>query len=121
MSNQRVRGLSICRQIVYGNTATLLDPPIGDHTHRWTVAVRSAAGPPPNHYMKVRASVFDLQERMPVDMGSQRGGGDVQQIGGSDELPWIKKVTFRLHETYANPTRSECAHSPKMLNMRFSG
>ncbi|KAJ8087092.1 NuA4 histone H4 acetyltransferase complex and the SWR1 complex subunit [Marasmius tenuissimus] len=87
MSNDkvRVRGISIFRPIIYGNTATLLtpeerkngvNPP--DHTHKWTVAVRSAA------------SVTD---------------SDI--VGGADDLSYfIKRVTFKLHDTYANPTRN---------------
>ena len=49
-----------------------------DHTHEWTLAVRSAASSP---------------------------GSD--QVGGADDLSYfIKRVTFRLHETYPNPSRS---------------
>lgn len=48
------------------------------HTHRWTVAVRGAA------------STLD---------------SDI--VGGADDLGYfIKRVTFKLHETYANPSRS---------------
>lgn len=51
--------------------------PTPDHTHRWTVAVRSAASPP-----------------------------DADQVGGADDLSYfIKRVTFKLHDTYTNPTR----------------
>ncbi|EIW76219.1 yeats-domain-containing protein [Coniophora puteana RWD-64-598 SS2] len=80
---QRVRGLLIHRPIVYGNTAIVLTPiereslSTPDHTHRWTVAVRSAASPP---------------------------GADM--VGGGDDLTYfIKRVTFKLHDTYTNPTR----------------
>ncbi len=49
-----------------------------DHTHRWTLAVRSAASAP----------VSD-------------------QVGGADDLSYfIKRVTFKLHETYPSPSRS---------------
>ncbi|KAG7097440.1 hypothetical protein E1B28_004785 [Marasmius oreades] len=88
MSNDgkvRVRGLSIFRPIIYGNTATLLTtedrkggniPP--DHTHKWTVAVRSAASAP-----------------------------DSDIVGGADDLSYfIKRVTFKLHDTYTNATRN---------------
>ncbi|KAI0068559.1 yeats family protein [Artomyces pyxidatus] len=86
MSNDRVRvrGLAIHRPIIYGNTAVLLTPaereslPSPDHTHRWTVAVRSAAS-----------------------------DADSDIVGGKDDLSYfIKRVTFKLHETYANPTRN---------------
>lgn len=51
-----------------------------DHTHRWTVAFRSAA------------SVL---------------GDKVDSVGGTDDLSYfIKRVTFRLHDTYPTPTRS---------------
>ncbi|KAF8450251.1 yeats family protein [Boletus edulis BED1] len=79
----RVRGVTIHRPIIYGNTATVLTPaekelaPEG-HTHRWTVAVRGAASTP----------VSD-------------------DVGGADDLGYfIKRVTFKLHETYANPSRN---------------
>ena len=79
------QGLSIFRPIIYGNTAVVLTPKEReelqhpDHTHRWTVAVRSAASAP-----------------------------DSDIVGGADDLSYfIKRVTFKLHDTYANPTRSE--------------
>lgn len=78
-----IQGLSIARPIVYGNSARLLTseerenvPP--EHTHRWTVALRSAASAP---------------------------GSDI--VGGADDLSYfIKRVSFKLHETYPNPMRS---------------
>ncbi|KAH7912966.1 yeats family protein [Hygrophoropsis aurantiaca] len=79
----RVRGLVIHRPVIYGNTATVLTPKereslsFPDHTHRWTVAVRSAAS----------ATDSDI-------------------VGGADDLSYfIKRVTFKLHDTYTNPTR----------------
>lgn len=49
-----------------------------EHTHRWTVAVRSAASAP-----------------------------DSDIVGGADDISYfIKRVSFKLHETYANPTRN---------------
>ncbi|KAI0340806.1 yeats family protein [Trametopsis cervina] len=86
MSNERVRvrGVSIYRPIIYGNTAVVLSQkdrealPTPDHTHRWTVAVRSAASAP-----------------------------DSEIVGGADDLSYfIKRVTFKLHDTYANPNRN---------------
>ncbi|CAK5275106.1 unnamed protein product [Mycena citricolor] len=82
----RVRGLSIHRPIIYGNTASVLTPKARealsttspDHTHTWTVAVRSAAS----------ASDQDI-------------------VGGADDLShFIKRVTFKLHDTYPNPSRN---------------
>ncbi|KAI6100740.1 yeats family protein [Pisolithus croceorrhizus] len=79
----RVRGVTIHRPIIYGNTATVLTAaeretcPFPDHTHRWTLAVRSAASAP-----------------------------DSDIVGGADDLSYfIKRVTFKLHDTYSNPTR----------------
>ncbi|KXN89481.1 hypothetical protein AN958_05643 [Leucoagaricus sp. SymC.cos] len=86
MSNDRVRvrGLSIFRPIIYGNTATVLTEkerqalPYSDHTHKWTVAVRSTAS----------ALNSDV-------------------VGGADDIShFIKRVTFKLHDTYANPSRN---------------
>ncbi|KAL0950114.1 hypothetical protein HGRIS_010111 [Hohenbuehelia grisea] len=86
MANERVRvrGLSIFRPIIYGNTATVLTPkerealPSPDHTHKWTVAVRSAA--------------------------SKDG---IDSVGGADDLSYfIKRVAFKLHDTYPNPSRT---------------
>jgi len=49
-----------------------------DHTHRWIVAIRSAASAP---------------------------NSDI--VGGADELGYfIKRVTFKLHDTYPNQNRS---------------
>lgn len=79
------QGIAIQRPIVYGNTAVFLLPSERtnpEHTHRWTVAVRSAASPPPGKR------------------------GEVQQVGGLDDISYfVKKVSFKLHETYPNPNR----------------
>ncbi|PSR81026.1 hypothetical protein PHLCEN_2v6557 [Hermanssonia centrifuga] len=80
---EKESGLSIFRPIIYGNTAVVLHQserdvlPTPDHTHRWTVAVRSAASAP-----------------------------DSDVVGGADDLSYfIKRVTFKLHDTYTNPNR----------------
>ncbi|OJT05394.1 Protein AF-9 -like protein [Trametes pubescens] len=80
----RVKGLDIHRPIIYGNTAWVLTQkerealPTPDHTHRWTVAVRSATSAP-----------------------------DSDIVGGADDLShFIKRVTFKLHDTYTNPNRT---------------
>ncbi|CUA70415.1 Protein AF-9 homolog [Saccharomyces cerevisiae S288c] [Rhizoctonia solani] len=81
---ERVRGISVHRPIIYGNYSVQLTPTERgaappDHTHRWTVAVRSAA--------------------------SLEGKAD--QTGGADDLThFIKRVNFKLHETYTQPNRS---------------
>ncbi|POY73864.1 hypothetical protein BMF94_3034 [Rhodotorula taiwanensis] len=84
---KRVRGVTVFRPIVYGNSCVLLTEQERngtDHTHRWTVGVRSAASAPyPNQHPN-------------------------QQIGGADDISYmIKKVTFKLYETYKNPLRCE--------------
>ncbi|KZP21537.1 yeats family protein [Athelia psychrophila] len=80
----RVRGVTIHRPVIYGNTATVMTAKerescaFPDHTHRWTVAVRSAAST-----------------------------NDMDIVGGADDLGYfIKRVAFKLHETYATPTRN---------------
>ncbi|KAI0307054.1 yeats family protein [Multifurca ochricompacta] len=86
MSTERIRvkGLSIYRPIIYGNTAVVLTPeereahPSREYTHRWTVAVRSASS-----------------------------AEDSDIVGGADDLGYfIRRVTFKLHETYPNPSRN---------------
>ena len=81
------KGIAIHRPIVYGNTASFLLPSERinkDHTHRWTVGVRGAASPAPGRR------------------------GEVQQVGGFDDIGYfVKKVSFKLHETYPSPNRGE--------------
>jgi len=53
-----------------------------DHTHQWTVALRSVASQPTN--------------------GEEPGA----VVGGKDDLShFIRRVTFKLHESFANPNR----------------
>ncbi len=92
--------MSIFRPIIYGNTATVLTPKereslsSPDHTHKWTVAVRSAASNP---------------------------NSDI--VGGADDLSYfIKRVVLKLHETYPNQSRSECPNvHEKKCNGRLIG
>ncbi|WVO21196.1 uncharacterized protein IAS62_002503 [Cryptococcus decagattii] len=93
MSNERVRGIQVHRPIIYGSHARLLTEaerqlaPAG-HTHQWTVFLNSAASPP-------------LKQGEPPDYE------DIDYLpGGADDLSYfIRKVTFKLHETYATPNR----------------
>ncbi|KAF9115206.1 NuA4 histone H4 acetyltransferase complex and the SWR1 complex subunit [Mortierella sp. AM989] len=69
-SIKRMKGFSISRPIIYGNSATPLhgkkvDDP--DHTHRWTISVRG--------------------------------------VNNEDISYFIRKVAFKLHDTYDNPNR----------------
>ncbi|KAI9618060.1 hypothetical protein KEM48_006847 [Puccinia striiformis f. sp. tritici PST-130] len=89
---RRVKGLWIHRPIVYGSVATAI--PVEErlnnpeHNMRWTVAVRSATSPPPD-------SPILAQRTIPEDI-----------IGGCDDLSYfIKKVSFKLHDSYPNPLR----------------
>ena len=77
-------------------------PRVYADTHRWTVFLASAATPPP------------IQKNL-KGKGKARyeGEGYVEEgvdfiTGGADDLSWlIKRVTFRLHETYPQPNRGE--------------
>ena len=86
----RMQGIAIHRPILYGNTAvTMTQEEAGEsgHTHRWTVCVRSAASPVPDP--------------------NQPRGTDGDDIGGGDDLSYfIRRVSFKLHETYPTPLRS---------------
>nr|WVH01938.1 AF-9-like protein [Naematelia aurantialba] len=93
MSNERQRNIQVHRPVIYGSHARLLTdaerelaPP--GHTHRWTVFFTSATSPPPSS-------------------GPDTLSEDVDYLpGGADDLSYlVKKVTFRLHETYPNPSR----------------
>ncbi|KAJ1649363.1 NuA4 histone H4 acetyltransferase complex and the SWR1 complex subunit [Dispira simplex] len=70
-SQQRVKGISIARPIVYGNVAAPLGDELGsqpDHTHKWTISVRG--------------------------------------VNNEDISYYVKKVVFKLHETYTQPNRT---------------
>ncbi|KAK4058193.1 NuA4 histone H4 acetyltransferase complex and the SWR1 complex subunit [Microbotryomycetes sp. JL221] len=87
MATKRLRGVSVYRPIIFGNTAVLLEPhekTNTDHTHRWTVGVRSATS----------ADKPDDKQQS-------------NHVGGADDLSYfIKKVTFKLHDTYPQPLRT---------------
>ncbi|WFD22843.1 NuA4 histone H4 acetyltransferase complex and the SWR1 complex subunit [Malassezia equina] len=82
----------------------LTAPP--DHTHRWTVAVRSAASAPLSAAVAEDPGARDDQS---VSIGARLrdSGQDLHRaVGGKDDLSYfIKRVQFRLHDTYAQPTR----------------
>ncbi|ORY33506.1 yeats family-domain-containing protein [Naematelia encephala] len=97
MSNERQRNIQVHRPVIYGSHARLLTdaekelaPP--GHTHRWTVFFTSATSPPPS--AAASSSSDPILE-------------DIDYLpGGADDLSYlVKKVTFRLHETYSNPSR----------------
>lgn len=83
------------------------------HTHRWTVFLQSATTPPPTFRPGVNRG---------KGKGTGKGKGKAEEgeevevededddfiTGGADDLSWlIKRVTFRLHETYPSPNRRE--------------
>lgn len=111
----------------------LSSPP--EHTHKWTVAVRSAASnplPPLNQKeLAVVGSNLNPANGAQDGAGLQEGTAAEQSristrgretetdyhrlVGGKDDIShFIKRVQFRLHETYPSPTRSEylldCSH-----------
>lgn len=148
MSNKRVRGLAIHRPILYGSTSTPLTPAEKlaappDHTHKWTVAVRSAASHPLPSLSTIsglaanNANVEPGSElaatnaanaaagtssttapaaSAPIAAGASASistrGRDVEHdyhkmVGGKDDLShFIKRVQFKLHDTYPQPTRN---------------
>ena len=96
-----------------GSTATLLAaadrilaPP--DHTHKWTVAIRSAASYPlPPVSQNAGADKTDEQSGIST-RGRETEADYHKMVGGKDDISYfIKRVQFKLHETYSQPTRSE--------------
>ncbi|WRT70250.1 uncharacterized protein IL334_007245 [Kwoniella shivajii] len=93
--SERIKGIQVHRPIIYGSHARLLTdeekataPP--GHTHRWTVFLTSATSTPPT-----KLPSGELQKES-IDY----------LPGGADDLSYlIKKVTFKLHETYTSPNR----------------
>ncbi|KAE8204561.1 hypothetical protein A4X06_0g1126 [Tilletia controversa] len=122
-SNKRVKGFAVSRAIIVGSTSTPLSeverivaPP--DHTHRWTVAVRSPAchGLPS---ISVAPDGTVSTSGVGDTSGSGLGGGSVhtrakddqldfhKMVGGKDDLSYmIKRIQFKLHDTYQQPTRN---------------
>ncbi|WWC71993.1 uncharacterized protein I206_105952 [Kwoniella pini CBS 10737] len=95
-ATERVKGIQVHRPIIYGSHARLLTeeekltaPP--GHTHRWTVFFTSATSPPPDR-LPSGELVKESIDYLP---------------GGADDLSYlIKKVTFKLHDTYSSPNRA---------------
>ena len=81
-STKRVKGVQIHRPFVFGSEAIPFDPANRprdappDHTHRWRIFVRG----------------------IPT-------GGNSSQTQSTDISHWLKKVQFKLHDTYANSVR----------------
>ncbi|WFC97517.1 NuA4 histone H4 acetyltransferase complex and the SWR1 complex subunit [Malassezia yamatoensis] len=108
---KRMRGLVISRPILIGSTATPLTPAERltappDHTHRWTVAVRSAATEP---LATFQADDPDQDANQAIGTRLRDAEVDLHKaVGGKDDLSYfIKRVQFRLHDTYTQPTRTD--------------
>ncbi|TKY84996.1 hypothetical protein EX895_006076 [Sporisorium graminicola] len=141
MSNKRVRGLAIHRPILYGSTSTPLTPAEKlaappDHTHKWTVAVRSAASLPLPSLSAIsgapNGSTFEQGSEIgavnaaggtttPSTIAAAAAGSSAtistrgrdqehdyhKMVGNKDDIShFIKRVQFKLHDTYASPTRN---------------
>lgn len=140
MSNKRVRGLAIHRPILYGSTSTPLTPAEKlaappDHTHKWTVAVRSAASLPLPSLSAISGAsdgssfepgsevgAINAASGLATPSSSSAAGGSAatvstrgrdqehdyhKMIGNKDDIShFIKRVQFKLHETYSQPTRN---------------
>ena len=82
-SSKRLRGIQIHRPFIFGSEAIPFDtanrprdaPP--DHTHRWRIFVRG------------------------IPISNSAG----QQQQSTDISHWLRKVQFKLHDTYANSVR----------------
>ncbi|UZJ57063.1 hypothetical protein CBS101457_006383 [Exobasidium rhododendri] len=134
-TNKRMRGISIHRSILIGSTATPLSPAERissppDHTHKWTIAVRSAASHPlPTiNDPEVSTSALPLSTDITREESAAPAQGSAQtpaatsgvstrgrehetdyhkMVGGKDDIShFIKRVQFKLHETYPQSNRS---------------
>ncbi|MBA7493007.1 hypothetical protein ES702_03562 [subsurface metagenome] len=82
-SSKRLRGIQIHRPFIFGSEAIPFDPQNRpkdappDHTHRWRVFVRG------------------------IPMSSPSS----QSSTSTDISHWLRKVQFKLHDTYANSVR----------------
>lgn len=100
------QNIAISRPILYGNTATPLteeekaNPDVSpDHTHSWTIFVRS-----PVLDMKAdAASISRVKNKLAVATNKKEASPAPEN---NHELGFIKKVVFKLHDTYANSTRT---------------
>ncbi|PWN28522.1 yeats-domain-containing protein [Jaminaea rosea] len=125
MTNKRVRGIAIHRPLLIGSTATPLTPaekmsadPL--HTHKWTVAVRSAASNPlPTHLFDDAGAPLPPTTTATPSTGAAAGtrGRDTEtdyhkHIGGKDDIShFVRRVQFKLHDSFPQPVRT-CDRPP---------
>lgn len=77
-------------------------------THKWTIFLTSAATPPPEPKSSTDAPPVEIdKDYIP---------------GGEDDMTYlIKRVVFRLHDTYPTPNRSECQISLSSVAPAYHG
>lgn len=125
-----LQGIAIHRPLIIGSTATPLtaaekmsaDPM---HTHKWTVAVRSAASNPlPNHLLDGDSSAPTGPTISPTtSTGAAAGtrGRDTEtdyhkHVGGKDDIShFIRRVQFKLHDSFPQPMRT-CDRPPYQVS-----
>lgn len=115
------KGIAVHRPLVIGSTATPLTPSeklLADpnHTHKWTIAVRSAASNPlPTHALDERGlPKAQPANPAPSTHGAAAGtrGRDTEtdyhrHVGGKDDIShFIRRVQFKLHESFPAPLRT---------------
>lgn len=123
-SNKRMRGIAVHRAILIGSTATPLTPaeklsadPL--HTHKWTVAVRSAASNPlPTHVLD-EASQADKKAEQSGAVGTRGRDSETdyhRHVGGKDDIShFIRRVQFKLHESFPQALRT-CDRPPYQVS-----
>lgn len=83
-ANKRLRNIQIYRPFIFGSEAVPFDPTSrpkdapADHTHKWRVFVRGIPVPNPSN---------------------------PNSLTYTDISHWLRKVQFKLHDTYANSVR----------------
>lgn len=111
-ANKRVKGVSVYRPFIFGSVAQKIDPADrpanipAEHTHQWTVYVRpvpDSSLPPSAIEASLPRSKPALQSRYALSNSSSKTG---TQPAPTDLQPWLKKVQFKLHETYPQSLRT---------------
>lgn len=127
LSSPTPQGLAVHRPILIGSTATPLTPaeklsadPL--HTHKWTVAVRSAASNPlPTHVLDDNAQANNANTASASATSATptigTRGRDTEtdyhkHVGGKDDIShFVRRVQFKLHDSFPQPVRT-CDRPP---------